>query len=293
MHIKQPDLQPTALSAGETALVYPTAEGQDCQSLERFMIRTLAPNAKTATDVDEERESFWMVIRGGGTVTRGGASAALGEKDLLIFGEGEPHSFEAGPDGLEFFDVAWTSKVLSVPEIKAALKSVAGVGEPYGANSPQNGDGFNNSHIMGSSMPPQEGDTCFRYAHDRGHCSLDHWDQNSTLPTWRAADHSHIANEEFWYIVDGVGHVEHGGAPGIKGEPFPVGPGSLIGHPVGVHHTLVASDPDKPIKWYCIALNTHLTDPEKPYLAMLDPALAKTISEATHADSVAATNARL
>ena len=71
------------------------------------------------------------------------------------------------------------------------------------------------------------------------------------------------------------------------------------GHPVGVHHTLVASDPDKPIKWYCIgeaqncsrshccllcgcgticvlnrgsclivraAMNTHLTDPAKPYL---------------------------
>ena len=61
-------------------------------------------------------------------------------------------------------------------------------------------------------------------------------DQNSTLPSWRAADHSHISNEEFWYIVEGDGHVEHGGGPGVPGEPFPVGPGSLIGHPVGVHH---------------------------------------------------------
>lgn len=119
-----------------------------------------------------------------------------------------------GGDGLEFFDVAWTSKVLSVPEIKAALESAEGVGEPYGA--PENID--NNVHIKGTSMPPQEGDTCFRYPHDRGHCSLDHWDQNSTLPTWRAADHSHVSNEEFWYIVEGEGHVEHGGKPGVPGD---------------------------------------------------------------------------
>lgn len=137
-----------------------------------------------------------MVIRGGGTVRRGEALDAedLSAKDLLIFKGGEPHSFEAGPDGLEFFDVAWTSKVLSVPEIKAALASVEGVGDPYGDKASI----VNNSHILGSTMPPQEGDTCFRYPHDRGHCSLDHWDQNSTLPTWRAADHSHISNEEFW-----------------------------------------------------------------------------------------------
>lgn len=173
-----------------------------------------------------------------------------------------------------------------MPEIKAALESAEGVGDPYGDAESI----VNNAHIKGTTMPPQEGDTCFRYPHDRGHCSLDHWDQNSTLPTWRAADHSHISNEEvrpsivwlyrvpligslyrgvcilsvclcplcgvawrgnvqFWYIVEGEGHVEHGGAPGVPGTPFPVGPGSLIGHPVGLHHTLVATDPVKPIKW--------------------------------------------
>jgi mannose-6-phosphate isomerase-like protein (cupin superfamily) len=92
-----------------------------------------------------------------------------------------------------------------------------------------------------------------------------------------------VSNEEFWYIVEGEGHVEHGGGPGVPGTPFPVGPGSLIGHPVGVHHTLVASDPEKPIKWYCIAMNCHLTDPDKPFLALLEPELAKTISEASEA----------
>jgi mannose-6-phosphate isomerase-like protein (cupin superfamily) len=82
-------------------------------------------------------------------------------------------------------------------------------------------------------MPPQEGDTCFRYPHSRPHSTLDHWDQNSTLPGARAADHVHPTNEEFWYIVDGTGHVEHGGTKGSPEFSFPVGPGSLIGHPIG------------------------------------------------------------
>ena len=194
-------------------------------------------------EIDDERESIWMVIRGSGTVRRGDALAeeSLGTKDLLIFDGGEPHQFEAGADGLEFFDVAWTSKVLSVPEIKAALESAQGVGEPYelGAGHWERDNldlpaDRTNRHIKGSIMPEQEGDTCYRFPHDRAHSSLDHWDQNSTLPSWRAADHSHISNEEFWYIVEGDGHVEHGGGPGVPGEPFPVGPGSLIGHPVGV-----------------------------------------------------------
>jgi mannose-6-phosphate isomerase-like protein (cupin superfamily) len=96
MHIKRSELREEVRTSGESILTYPTAEGQDCQSLERFKIRTLAPNAATATETDPERESFWMVIRGSGTVHRGGESAALGEKDLLIFAGGEPHSFEAG-----------------------------------------------------------------------------------------------------------------------------------------------------------------------------------------------------
>ena len=39
-------------------------------------------------------------------------------------------------------------------------------------------------------------------------------------PGWRAADHSHVSNEEFWYIVEGEGHVEHGGAPGFSPSPL-------------------------------------------------------------------------
>ncbi len=199
MHIARESLVEVEGADGETVLAYPTAEAADVQSLERFQIRTLAPGAKTKEEVDDERESIWMVIRGSGTVHRGdGGSAPLGEKDLLIFAGGEPHSFEAGSDGLEFFDVAWTSKVLSIDEVKEALQSAEGVGEPYeiGAGHWER-DGVplpeerSNYHIKGTVMPEQAGDTCYRFPHDRGHSSLDHWDQNSTLPTWRAADHSH------------------------------------------------------------------------------------------------------
>jgi mannose-6-phosphate isomerase-like protein (cupin superfamily) len=203
MHIARGELVQVKGSEGETVLVYPTADQPDVQSLERFQIRTLAPHASTVTEVDEERESIWMVIRGSGTVHRGDGSAALGEKDLLIFAGGEPHSFEASGDGLEFFDVAWTSKVLSVEEIKEALESAEGVGEPYeiGAGHWERDsiplpEERSNYHIQGTVMPEQAGDTCYRFPTDRGHSSLDHWDQNSTLPTWRAADHSHISNEE-------------------------------------------------------------------------------------------------
>eukprot|EP01048_Picozoa_sp_COSAG05_P027648 COSAG05_NODE_8168_length_729_cov_1.911111_1_plen_172_part_00 len=166
MHIKRSDLVASAGAEGETVLVYPTSSGQDCESLERFKIRTLAPHAKTAVEVDDDRESFWMVIRGSGTVHRGAdlSSDSLSAKDLLIFQGGEPHSFEAGPDGLEFFDVAWTSKVLSIPEVKAALESEEGVGEPYGLGAGHwERDGvpiephYNNRHIKGTVMPDQEG----------------------------------------------------------------------------------------------------------------------------------------
>lgn len=96
MHIKRSELIREPGASGESILTYPTADGQDCQSLERFKIRTLAQNAATAVETDPERESFWMVIRGAGTVHRGDKSAPLGPKDLVIFAGGEPHSFEAG-----------------------------------------------------------------------------------------------------------------------------------------------------------------------------------------------------
>lgn len=99
MHIKRPDLVPTAGADGESIITYPTAAGQDCQSLERFNIRTLEPNAKTAVETDPARESVWMVIRGSGTVRRGAAlePTSLDEKDLLFFASGEQHSFGEHP----------------------------------------------------------------------------------------------------------------------------------------------------------------------------------------------------
>ena len=48
MHIKKADLVPVAGNAGETMLVYPTADAGDVQSLERFQIRTLQVTATLA-----------------------------------------------------------------------------------------------------------------------------------------------------------------------------------------------------------------------------------------------------
>ena len=41
---------------------------------------------------------------------------------------------------------------------------------------------------------------------------------------------------------------------------------------------------------YCIALNTHLTDPQKPYLELLEPALAAQLSETSAAAMEAKAN---
>ena len=54
-------------------------------------------------------------------------------------------------------------------------------------------------------LPPQEGDSCYRYPHARPHSTLDHWDQNSSEPGARAANHVHDSHEEFWYIHEGSG----------------------------------------------------------------------------------------
>lgn len=50
MHIPRGELRSAPGAAGESILAYPTAEGQDCESLERFRIRTLAPGAVTDTE---------------------------------------------------------------------------------------------------------------------------------------------------------------------------------------------------------------------------------------------------
>ena len=45
--------------------------------------------------------------------------------------------------------------------------------------------------IEGEKLPPQEGNTCYRYPHARPHSTFDHWDQNRNEPGTRAADHVH------------------------------------------------------------------------------------------------------
>ena len=65
MRIQYTDLpEPRSLPEGAT-LEYATQD-QDCRSLERFAIRTLDPVMRTPEIIDESRESFWIIISGGG-----------------------------------------------------------------------------------------------------------------------------------------------------------------------------------------------------------------------------------
>ena len=234
----------------------------------RFDIHTLHADAVTGSVVDEGHESFWLIQAGTGTLSRaGGPPTAVGTKDLLLFPVGQPHELRAGPDGLEFFDVAFDSMALS----SGAKLLEAGVGPPHGGGRDPHLPAWaaegrwkieredpRPDAISGAVMPPQEGDSCYRYPHARPHSMLDHWDQNSNVPGSRAADHSHAENEEFWFILAGHGTVEHGGTKGVHETTFAVGPGSLVGHPKTLHHTLVA-DKDEEIQWYCLCMNRFLS----------------------------------
>ena len=239
MHIKRQDLgTPQAVPEG-TILRYPV-QSQDCRSLERFAICTVLPGRQTLPQQDPERETFWIVTGGAGTVTRGDEEISVGARDLIIIPPGIPHALNAD-DTVEFLEVAFNAAILKI----AAEALEAGVGDPHG-------DHVEGRPLLirGDVLPPQEGDSCYRYPHARPHSTLDHWDQNSTEPGSRAADHVHEDHEEFWYLCSGAGQIEH------DGRHFAVGAGDLIGHPPGVHHTLIAEK--EPIRWYCFCMNRWL-----------------------------------
>lgn len=273
MHLTADDAVFERTESGSTVVSYPTGDGtQDVSSLERFQLHSLVAGASTGVVVEHERESIWLVRSGSGSVTRSGASGdglsvtvSVQPKDLLIFPRAQPHSLQASADGpLEFIDVAFSADLQRLGE--PLLARPEGIGPAHGEGGTW-GEELDNVRIgtretgvliKGTEMPPQEGDSCYRYPHSRPHSTLDHMDQNSTLPGARAADHSHKENEEFWFILEGEGVVEHGGAKGNPATTFPVGPGSLIGHPKNLHHTLVGRG-SSPVKWYCFCMNRFLT----------------------------------
>ena len=108
MRIQYTDLpEPRSLPEG-TTLEYATQD-QDCRSLERFAIRTLDPGMRTPEIIDESRESFWIIISGGGTMARGDETTQIRPRDLIITPPGVPHSLTAGDTPVKWFDVAFHS----------------------------------------------------------------------------------------------------------------------------------------------------------------------------------------
>jgi len=220
MHLTASDGTLERASDGSSTVVsYPTGDGaQDVSSLERFRLHTLAAGASTGTVVDAERESIWLVRSGSGSVTRGGSDSGasitvdIHVKDLLLFPPGQPHEVQASADGpLEFIDVAFEAdaqrlgaSLLAQPE---GIGPAHGEGGTWGEELDGVRIGTRETGVLikGTEMPPQLENSCFRYPHSRPHSTLDHMDQNSTLPGARAADHSHAENEEFWLILEGEG----------------------------------------------------------------------------------------
>ena len=127
MHIQYTDLpEPKSLPEGAT-LEYATQD-QDCRSLERFAIRTLNAGMHTPEIIDESRESFWIIISGEGTMTRGDGTTQIRQRDLIITPPGVPHSLTAGDTPVKWFDVAFHSATWNI----AADALEDGVGDSHG-----------------------------------------------------------------------------------------------------------------------------------------------------------------
>ena len=181
MHIRYADLSsPHPLSDGEV-LVYPT-ENQDCRTLNHFNQRPLNPGCDTSDLSHPSVESFQVIISGTGTVQLGSETFLVQPRSLIIIPPNILHSLVADQSSVEWFDLVFHA---SVQQISAeALRN--GIGEPHG-------DKIQGRPMLieGEKLPPQEGNTCYRYPHARPDSTLDHWAQNSNDPGTRAADHVH------------------------------------------------------------------------------------------------------
>ena len=126
MHIQYTDLPELRSLPEGTTLEYATQD-QDCRSLERFAIRTLNAGMRTPEIIDETRESFWIIISGEGTMTRGDETTQIRPRDLIITPPGVPHSLAAGDTPVKWFDVAFHSSTWGI----AAEALEGGIGDPH------------------------------------------------------------------------------------------------------------------------------------------------------------------
>ena len=209
--------------------------------LDHFHRNRSKPGTVAADHIHQTEEEFWYIVDGTGTLVEGGQSYSVGPRDLIIHMPGVRHALHADAGEINWFCFSFNRYLSDL--VREPLRQ--GTGEPISPDI--EGSPF---LIRGGDLPPQEGNACVRYPHDRPHSALDHWDANSTAPGDSAANHTHQDHWEYWYILDGDGLVYH------DGEPFDVSSGDLIVHAPGVHHKLVAGD--RPVTWFCFAMNRWL-----------------------------------
>ena len=159
MHLRYADLSlPQSLPNGKV-LVYPTIN-QDCRTLNHFNRRALNSGCSTSDFIHPSVESFWVIISGTGTMKLGSETFTVQPRSLIIIPPDVPHSLVADQSPIDWFDLSFHSAVWKT----AAKALLDGIGEPHG------------DHIQGQPMliegeklPPQEGNTCYRYPHARPH----------------------------------------------------------------------------------------------------------------------------
>ena len=70
-------------------------------------IITLEPLQAFSLQTHAERKEFWHILKGSGTITTGEKSHAAGVGDQFFIPVGEKHRADAGPEGLEFLEIAF------------------------------------------------------------------------------------------------------------------------------------------------------------------------------------------
>ena len=84
-------------------------------SFERFTLNeqttvkiiTVAPSQAFSLQTHAHRQEFWRILSGSGTITVGDTHTEAVAGDQFMIQTGDQHRAEAGPDGLEFLEIAF------------------------------------------------------------------------------------------------------------------------------------------------------------------------------------------
>ena len=70
-------------------------------------IITVAPEQAFSLQTHAHRQEFWRILKGTGTITVGDTTTEAVEGDQFMIQVGDKHRAEAGPEGLEFLEIAF------------------------------------------------------------------------------------------------------------------------------------------------------------------------------------------